>query len=320
MEVLDLSEESIVRHKIEDIKVAEEKAAVADEPEPQASERPGGGKKVSDEKDFVMTAKRSLLMKHLGAAELKFVHTNSRVVEFEGNQLVYEFDQYADFFFMVKTGSFLESGPHPSGVAVPKRTHNAKGSTFGSSELLFTQPRRTTVMTSEEGGVAWAIPKRVFDSKIRLAPPPKKQLVDFLKSVPLFQKLSKDELTQLARAAVEQRLEQGAKVCGQGDAATCMYALRHGAVEAHQSGSNHKMNIKSPVRLLRHGSSGTVAQEPQAQHVAHDLTHPHPFPSLCVHSRRWSSASPLSTPMRVCAYARRRSPSPRIRTARRMWR
>ena len=261
MEVLDLSEESIVRHKIEDIKVAEEKAAVADEPEPQASERPGGGKKVSDEKDFVMTAKRSLLMKHLGAAELKFVHTNSRVVEFEGNQLVYEFDQYADFFFMVKTGSFLESGPHPSGVAVPKRTHNAKGSTFGSSELLFTQPRRTTVMTSEEGGVAWAIPKRVFDSKIRLAPPPKKQLVDFLKSVPLFQKLSKDELTQLARAAVEQRLEQGAKVCGQGDAATCMYALRHGAVEAHQSGSNHKMNIKSPVRLgLRHGSSGTVAQ------------------------------------------------------------
>ena len=119
MEGLDLSEESIVRHKIEDIKVAEEKAAVADEPEPQASERPGGGKKVSDEKDFVMTAKRSLLMKHLGAAELKFVHTNSRVVEFEGNQLVYEFDQYADFFFMVKTGSFLESGPHPSGVAVP---------------------------------------------------------------------------------------------------------------------------------------------------------------------------------------------------------
>ena len=318
MEVLDLSEESIVRHKIEDIKVAEEKAAVADEPEPQASERPGGGKKVSDEKDFVMTAKRSLLMKHLGAAELKFVHTNSRVVEFEGNQLVYEFDQYADFFFMVKTGSFLESGPHPSGVAVPKRTHNAKGSTFGSSELLFTQPRRTTVMTSEEGGVAWAIPKRVFDSKIRLAPPPKKQLVDFLKSVPLFQKLSKDELTQLARAAVEQRLEQGAKVCGQGDAATCMYALRHGAVEAHQSGSNHKMNIKSPVR----------ASEEQHRHRhRHRLSTyrmiynpPTPFPSLCVHSRRWSSASPLSTPMRVCAYARRRSLSPRIRTARRMWR
>ena len=63
-----------------------------------------------------------VLASHLGAAELKFVLLPRSITRASSSsrsaaKLVYEFDQYADFFFMVKTQSLVphtQSGPHPS--------------------------------------------------------------------------------------------------------------------------------------------------------------------------------------------------------------
>jgi hypothetical protein len=222
-------------------------------------------------------------MRHLGAAEVKFVASSARHSQYEGGSVVYSVGDLSDYFFVVASGHFQESVPHPSGVGTcPKRLHSTVGASFGSHELLFGGLRKTMVTcrprltrtgststlhpplfshgrprltrtgtptrpwshvahgshaphtlplhsiralsshcdgairctaslqvaATDEGGSLWAIPKRVFDAKIKLSPAPPKGLVPFLSSVPLLSKLSKPELTQLARAGKGQGLTQ----------------------------------------------------------------------------------------------------------------
>jgi CRP-like cAMP-binding protein len=160
-----------------------------------------------EEDPFKAIARRSLLMRHLDAAELTFVASNARLSEYEAGSVVYGVGDMADYFYVVSSGTFQESEPHPSGEGTrPKRRHTAVGAPFGSHELLFGGLRKTSVVATDNGGAAWAIPKRVFDAKIKLSPAPAKEMLTFLSSVPLLSKLMKAELTQLARAGKEIRV------------------------------------------------------------------------------------------------------------------
>jgi len=87
-------------------------------------------------------------------------------------------------------------------------------------------------------GSVWCIPKRVFDMKLKLAPPPKKALVDFLKKVRLFERLTQDQIVQLARAAVEKAFNPGEEACTEGEIASSMFAVHTGkfttTVQGHE--------------------------------------------------------------------------------------
>ena len=214
---------------------------------------------------FIAAVKGSLLLRHLSTAELKFVATNARLATFEPGSAVYEPGSPSDHFYVVRSGRFFESGPHPNGGQRPKRMHAGVGATFGSHELLFGLPRKTTVSVvadaeldaadalssgnagSATAAVCWAVPKRVFEAKIRVAPPPDKALLGFLQTLPLFAKLGREELMQLMRAARPHRLDAGATVCSQGEPAHSLFVLREGEVEARQAGKAEAFPMRAPT-------------------------------------------------------------------------
>ena len=211
---------------------------------------------------FIAAVRGSLLLRHLSTAELKYVATNARLATFEPGSVVYEMGAAPDNFYVVQSGRFFETGPHPGGGQRPKRMHEGAGAAFGSHELLFGVPRRTTVSVAREvasddapnadkkvlaGRVAcWAVPKRVFEAKIRVAPSPDMNLLAFLQKLTLFAKLSKAELVQLVRAARPLSLDPGAMVCTQGEAAHTFYVLQQGLVEAHQAGKAETFAMHAP--------------------------------------------------------------------------
>lgn len=202
---------------------------------PAAARLSGDKQKADGDKSFADVAKKSFLMRHLKGAELKFVSTSCRVVKYEPGGIVYEAEQLADNFFVVKSGSFREFEKHHGGERL-KRVHSVVGGTFGSHELIFQALRKTSVVASDEGATAWVVPKRVFDAKVKVSPPPAKEMIAFLHSVPLLSKLNKQELEQLARAAKEVTLEPGAPLCEKGDFARSVFALRKGSTEARSMG------------------------------------------------------------------------------------
>ena len=194
---------------------------------------------------FISSMQKSLLFRHLALPELKFVATNSRLRKFDAGQQLYKEGEPADFFFVVHSGAYHETGEHALGSRATRRMHKIIGHTFGSHELLFPQARKTSVHAAE-AGMCWSIPKRVFDSKLKVYPPPSKKLLAFMKHVSLFSDLSEEELHQLARAATDVRLREDMPVCEQGEPALSVYAVRQGIVEARQNGSDHVMTIQAP--------------------------------------------------------------------------
>ena len=205
---------------------------------------------------FIAAVKGSLLLRHLSTAELKFVATNVRVATFEPGSVVYEMGSEPENFYIVQMGRFSETGPHPSGGQRPRRIHEGTGVAFGAHELLFGVPRKTTISVALDAddqrgtsaaAACWAIPKRVFETKIRLAPAPDGELLAFLQRLPLFVKLCKAELVQLARAARPLHLNASSIVCTQGEAANTLYVLRRGAVEAHQAGVAEAFVMQAPM-------------------------------------------------------------------------
>ena len=179
----------------------------------------------------------SILLRHLEKAELKFVRSNSRLLRWKAGDHVYEIDDDAESSYVVQFGTFWES------IHGQKLREHTAGCCFGSYALLFSQPRSSSVVAIE-AGCTWSIPKRVFDSKLKVAPNKKPALLRFLKSVELFSKLPESHIRELARAAVEKRVSEGDLVCAQGEAARCVFVVRSGAAVATvASDANFKLTM-----------------------------------------------------------------------------
>ena len=222
----------------------------ASAPAPEASApAPEASAPASEEgpKGFAAAAKFSFLLRHLKTAELKFVESNARLTRFDPNTSIYSAGEGANHFYVVARGKFYESESHPTGGQRLKRVHEGFGATFGSHEMIFNLQRKTSVALADERGTAWAIPKRVFDNKIKVSPSESKDLLTFMPTVPLLSNLNKEELTQLARAAKEIRAKPGENVCSKGDRAACLYALRKGEVQATQEGGGAPLRMKAPT-------------------------------------------------------------------------
>ena len=222
--------------------------------------RPGGNVD-GGEKGFIAAAKSTFLLRHLKTAELKFVAASARLITFEPSAVVYEVEQGADNCYVVRSGKFLENELHPKGGHRLKRIHEGTGTTFGSHEMIVISLRKTMVMTGEDGGSAWCIPKRVFDAKIKVSPPPAKELQEFMQSIPLLSKLNKGELQQLARAAKTVPLEAGKTLCTKGDKANSFFVLRRGGLETRVQGKDGSDSIIQMTAPMVFGESALYSDE-----------------------------------------------------------
>ncbi|MFS8068602.1 MAG: cyclic nucleotide-binding domain-containing protein, partial [Byssovorax sp.] len=63
---------------------------------------------------------------------------------------------------------------------------------------------------------------------------------DLLRSIPMFEGLTADDLEHLSHRLVERRLEGGAMVFHQGDAGAAMYIIAQGHVNIHLPGENSR--------------------------------------------------------------------------------
>ena len=213
----------------------------------EASSSSAAASKEADLIAFTAAVKDHLLFNHLDKPSMKFVHTNSRLHNYRGGAKIYEAGSTPEHFYVVQSGSFRESEKHSTGGSERARRLHEEGCTFGSHELIFPKARITTVAAAEGGGVVWSIPKRVFESKLRVAPSPSKALLKFMRRCPLFFNLRNEELLQLARAAKELKLREGVTVCNRGDSARCVYAVRHGIVEAVHSSFAQPLQMRPPM-------------------------------------------------------------------------
>ena len=179
---------------------------------------------------------RSILLKHLAKPELKYVKQSLKSMSHSVGQVVYNAGDVADTAYFVQSGTYIATRPSPAGPR--KLREYGPGDSFGSCELLAGELRCCNVSCIETGQV-WLVNKRVFMEKMRVAAPPKKELLEHVRAVPLFAdaEMQAAQLTQLCRAAVEMKYTEGDTICRNDEAARHIYALIAGdAVAVHAKG------------------------------------------------------------------------------------
>lgn len=181
-----------------------------------------------------------VLTRELTRGELKFIFTNARLSRYAAGDVVYEEGSPSECFYFVHSGSFSYDN-----VASHMYRLQREGVAFGAAELLVPQPREATVRCVDAGAL-WMVPRRVFDAKMRVAPPIKPAFERFLHACPLFAALPREQLQHVARAAREVRLRIGVNLCEQGDDATTVYAIRSGVLESSQREAQYRHVMRAP--------------------------------------------------------------------------
>lgn len=171
---------------------------------------------------WAQAAMQSVLLRKLAAAELKYVRGSLKERSVESGETLYSQEDEATDFYIVRLGRFVASERLTSGTGTRPLREYGRAATFGSSELLYSVPRQTTV-TCIESGSLWVVNRRVFDTKLKIPPPPsdplvQKALLEKVAAIPLIAEagLSSSQVQQLARAAVEQDFEPGELLCAKG--------------------------------------------------------------------------------------------------------
>lgn len=196
--------------------------------------------------EFMLAAKRSVLLEKLADAELRFVLQACKTFEGVAGEPLFEPGDPPSYFYIVQTGTYRASVAY-NGDERKVRDYGA-GDAIGSFELLYNIPRACQVICLQ-AGLLWGVPQRVFEMKLKIAPPARNPtLVDFIKGLHLFSGLAraKDKIAQLIRAAQVLEFNPGDVVCRQGDAARHIYAVRAGSVITSSTSSEFQLTMKPP--------------------------------------------------------------------------
>ena len=154
--------------------------------------------------------------------------------------------------YVVASGRYRATVQHGGRGGASRTRDYGPQDSFGASDLLChdTGGERSCSVAVLRGGLVWAIPQRVIDLKLRIAPPsPISGLLEFCASCKLFATLSPERLAQLGRGAVERRVPAHGLVCEQRDAARAIYALMEGDLATTQDDSDFSLRLAPPATL-----------------------------------------------------------------------
>lgn len=88
---------------------------------------------------------------------------------------------------------------------------------------------------------------------------------DLIRSIPMFEGLSEDDLEHLASELVERRFKGGEMVFDQGDAGSAMYIVAHGHVNIHLPGENsRRVSLKDVARGEYFGELALFDDKPRS--------------------------------------------------------
>ena len=108
--------------------------------------------------------------------------------------------------YVVASGRYRATVQHGGRGGASRTREYGPQDSFGASDLLChdTGGERSCSVAVLRGGLVWAIPQRVVDLKLRIAPPsPISGLLDFCASCKLFATLSPERLVQLGSADLD---------------------------------------------------------------------------------------------------------------------
>ena len=209
--------------------------------------------------------KRSILLKHLGKAELKYVKQSLKSIGHAAAQPVYAQGDQPEAMYIITRGAYLLTRTTRQGER--KLRMLAPGDSFGSHELLFNETRAESVTCVEPGDV-WVLNKRIFLEKLRISAPPKKALLEHVKAIPLFSQaeMPAAQQTQLCRAAIEVKFEAGTSICKQDEPARHIYAVIAGSCIATHAKGEFEMKPRAPAppthtQLHAHGAARAPARQ-----------------------------------------------------------
>jgi CRP-like cAMP-binding protein len=177
--------------------------------------------KTDKERDHIKTIlNKVFLFQGLHATEIEtLIGAMSKVEVSAGESPIIQGDK-GDFFYVVDSGEFdvfvkgtVDENDKPKSVF-----HYKTGGSFGELALMYNAPRAATV-TATLDSILWSVDRKTFRKiVIQSRQERAKYYENFLKTVPVLEKLTDNERSQLADALSPVEFKEGEVVINQGDA------------------------------------------------------------------------------------------------------
>jgi len=219
-------------------------------------------KKSEESEALIMKAlSNNVLFNSLGDMELQLMVGTMKAQTCAPEEILINQGEMGDNFYVVESGSFdYEVDGEVVGEALP-------GASFGELALLYNSPRAATVIAREESKL-WTLPRDNF-RKIIAANANKSlhQIQNALKSVPLLQGLSDEQINQLCDITALVTFKQGDVILRKGDEGSVFYFIKKGAVECTKIG-NDDGNLDIQLEAGDYfGERALLKSEPRAANV-----------------------------------------------------
>lgn len=178
------------------------------------------------EEIFAARIADSLLFRNLDEDEIKAaIQLMSREVMKSG-EFVYETGDFDDKFYIIESGKLLVTTS--DGLIRRKISTNE---CIGELALLYNYPRHTTVQVESDEAVLWTLCRKRFRQfMVDTARANLRLFERYLKTIPLFKKLSQSECQRVVQAMSVQRFYEGQRIFAEGDVRTGIYFIIDGKV------------------------------------------------------------------------------------------
>jgi len=138
------------------------------------------------------------------------------------------------------------------------------GDVFGELALMYNCPRAASVEADSEG-TCWKLDRETFNAIVRDAAQKKREKYeDFLKKVPILEKMDDYQRGQITDALKEEAYDDGKTIMTEGEAGATFYILLDGAASAAKKGSDSVMDY-SPGSFF--GELALLKDQPRAATV-----------------------------------------------------
>mmetsp|Transcript_88067 Transcript_88067/g.221654 ORF Transcript_88067/g.221654 Transcript_88067/m.221654 type:complete len:836 (-) Transcript_88067:101-2608(-) len=198
-----------------------------------------------------------------------------------GMQIITQGDLAADYFYIVKSGSFdvqvTNMSAEPMSAESAAKTRRASrtvgnissGGSFGELALLYAAPRAATIVAKEDS-VVWVIDRGNFKKILMQASSEKiDEYVKYLDSVEILKNLRDTERRAVAEAMVEMHFTKDEVVLRQGEPGSTFYVLCEGeAVVVKDNLEQVRLTANPHTRTAQYfGERALLNKEPRAATV-----------------------------------------------------
>merc|ERR1719498_755219 len=148
-----------------------------------------------------------------------------------------------DFMCIIESGVFKCYVPDGEGENCVKTCE--PGDFFGELALMYNCPRAASVESTTDG-TYWKLDRETFNHIVRDAAQKKREKYEeFLKTVPLLEKMDNYERSQMADALHEEQVEAGKVIITEGEQGNTFYIIADGSAIASKKDSDEVMNYKA---------------------------------------------------------------------------